>query len=189
MNEKDQTLTKVFDSISCHALRRLCLITARFNSLLIWWHPPALWLMVLHMWGTASSAVHELLHQRKLAVAGHKNSGAALVLPCSKLRKPVVQGTMNAKHYMNLTKDVKQARRDKLKVTNTMSKQEISTPESMVESRDCMERCKLLHKQKKQQMLMDTTRGGTLRILPVTALRSNITSDSYWTRHPGFLTN
>lgn len=112
MNEKDQTLTKVFDSISCHALMRLCLISDRFNSLLIWWHPPALWLMVLHMWGTASSAVHELLHQHKLAVAGYKNRGAALVLPCSKLRKPVVQGTMNAKHYMNLTKDVKQARRD-----------------------------------------------------------------------------
>lgn len=40
---------KVFDTISCHPVSRLFLISAKFNSLLIWCHPPALQLMVLHM--------------------------------------------------------------------------------------------------------------------------------------------
>lgn len=42
-----------------------------------------------------------------------------------------------------------------------------------------MGKCMLLHKQKKWEMLMDTTGGGTLRTTPITALGSNITSDSY----------
>lgn len=41
-----------------------------------------------------------------------------------------------------------------------------------------MERCMLLHKQKKQQMLMDTI-GGTLRIMPTAALDSNTISNSH----------
>lgn len=49
----------------------------------------------------------------------------------------------------------------------------------MPESRDCMEQCMLLHKQKKWEMLMDIPRRGTLRIMPVTALGSNRTSNSY----------
>lgn len=70
---------------------------------------------------------------------------------------------------------------NQLKVINRSTKSigNLSIPESMVESRDCMERCMPLHKQKKQQMLMDATGGKTLRILPVTALCSNITSNSH----------
>lgn len=55
-----------------------------------------------------------------------------------------------------------------------MSKQKISVPENVVESRNCMERCMLWYKQKNQQMLKDTTGEGTLRIMPITALGSNV---------------